>query len=864
MVITASSLKEQIREVLPRTARPARYAGGELNAIRKPLHEVSVTFALAFPDIYEIGMSNLGLRILYDVLNSQPEVTAERVFAPALDMEEQMRGVGIPLFSLESSLPVREFDVVGFSLAYELTYTTVLNMLDLAGIHLSAGGRRPDEPIVIAGGHCATNPEPMAEFIDAFVIGDGEEVVVEIAQAIAKHKGNRKAILAALSEIDGVYVPIHTPPGSRVRSRVVLDLDSAAFPLKPIIPFVESVHDRAVLEIMRGCGRGCRFCQAGMITRPTRERSLPVLIEQAKEIVRNSGYDEIALTSLSSSDHTDIEELVRTLIDSNETGRIGVSLPSLRADASCVRLAEQIQRVRKTGLTFAPEAGTQRLRDVINKNVTDKDLLEAIDAAVQSGWKRVKLYFMIGLPTETDEDLAGIAELVRQVIAVGRKHRVSLAVNVTISPFVPKPHTPFQWRAMDSVQELSRKIALLRPMMQGPNIKLSWHEPACSQIEAALARGDRKVSAAIYEAWKRGSKLEQENFDDGRWRAAFEAAGIRVEDYANRQILVDAALPWDYVDVGVTREFLESEDAAADSARVTPDCRWGECSGCGVRSRISPASCPPVQQLRQVEQVSDATAEQHSRSAEPQTDPQNLSTSRLLLRFSKGTDALWLGHLDLIRVFERAIRISGIPVAYTQGFNPRVKMSIASALPLGATADRDVVILSVNDPVNLGGVVSGLNRAMPPGIQIVEAEIIPEGIKGPWPTADEFQLNIVLPCETSLKHIEQAVQEIIACSSIPWERKSEKSRRQLDLRPGIDALSVIGTTANNTAQVRVLLPHREFTVKPSEVFELIRERIPGVELRSVHRSDLIMENRTTTPAGRENTPKGGEQVCQKR
>jgi radical SAM family uncharacterized protein/radical SAM-linked protein len=853
-VITASSLREKIHEILPRTARPARYTGGELNSIRKPPHEVSVRFALAFPDVYEIGMSNLGLRILYEALNAQPLVAAERVFAPASDMEDEMRRAGIPLFSLESSLPVRAFDVVGFSLAYELTYTTVLHMLDLAGVSVFSKDRTDDEPIVIAGGHCATNPEPMAEFIDAFAIGDGEEVVVDIAKAVLAHKGDRNAILEALARIEGVYVPAVHGPKTVIRSRIVRDLDSAPYPLKPIVPLVESVHDRAALEIMRGCSRGCRFCQAGMITRPVRERSLALLTEQAREIVDRSGYDEIALTSLSSADYTRINELVRTIIDTHGEDKIGVSLPSLRADASCVALAAEIQRVRKSGLTFAPEAGTQRLRDVINKNVTDDDLLGAVDAAVAQGWKRVKLYFMIGLPTETDDDIAGIADLVRRVVEVGRSHRVSLAVNVTISPFVPKPHTPFQWRAMDSIEQIHSKIAFLRPLLKIKNVNMNWHEPASSQIEAALARGDRQVSKAIYNAWKHGSKLEQEGFDAARWHEAFHEAGLEAAHYANRGIAADEALPWDRIDVGVTKQFLAAENVRADRAEITQDCRAGKCTGCGVGRRMAPGGCPPK---------TAAESDIPHETTAARTRPSYGIRERLLFRFAKTEDARWLGHLDLIRLFERAIRMSGVEVTYTEGFNPRVKMSIASALPLGATADREILVLNVMGPVDLKDVVSALDRALPDGIRIREAVILPEGSKGPCVRADEFKLSISLPDDCPIEALEAAVQSILGMETIPWQRKSDKASKHIDLRPGIESLEVC-PRSDSRADIQVVLPHREFTVKPSEVFELIREQVPGTELVLVHRLDLLLEDRRITHIERNANKKGGDRVCPKR
>ncbi len=859
-IYTESSLRGRIDRILPRVAKPARYMGGELNSIKKPPEEVSVRIALAFPDVYEVGMSNLGLRILYSVLNKEPGVAAERTFAPASDMEEEMRRASIPLFSLETSSPVRDFDLVGFSLAYEMAYTAVLNMLDLASIPVLASDRTDADPIVIAGGHCTTNPEPMADFIDAFVVGDGEEAVVEIARAVesaewrakrgkADSSQARNDVLALLAAIDGVYVP--SPAESReadssqarndvVRARVVRDLEAAPFPESLIVPYTEAVHDRVALEIMRGCTRGCRFCQAGMITRPVRERSMDKLLEQARTLLDNTGYEEIALTSLSSADHSQIDDLVRALMDEHERNKVGISLPSLRADAKCVQLAAEIQRVRKSGLTFAPEAGTQRLRDVINKNVTEEDLLAAVEAAVEHGWKRVKLYFMIGLPTETDEDIQGIADLVWKVIGVGREHRVSLAVSVTISPFVPKPQTPFQWRGMASIEELERRIAMLRPLLPRKNVNLSWHDPKCSRVEAALARGDRSLGRVIYEAWRHtpptpplakggtAGGSPQDRVDNDRWAAAFEAAGVDIASYANADIPRDAALPWDHIDVGVSKKFLAREDAKADEGKSTPDCRNGLCSGCGVacsgEKGREPLPSPPLER-----EGADRAALNSQLST--------LNSVPVLFTFGKTAELKWLGHLDMMRVFERAVRMSGVEVAYTQGFNPRVKMSIASALPLGATADNELVTIHLAGNVDPKDALIRLNKRLPEGLKLTSARVLNRARE-----LSVYASEFVVECgmqnaESDMAELRAAVDELLARERIPWVRESGGKRREVDLRPGIARLQVDEGTS---AQLRMVVEHREFTVKPSEVVALLAERVPGLEAISVHRERLIV------------------------
>ncbi len=594
-----------------------------------------------------------------------------------------------------------------------------------------------------------------------------------------------------------------------------------------------------------------------MITRPVRERSLETLCEQAATLLEKTGYEEIALTSLSSADYSRIDDLVRTLIDRHESGGVGVSLPSLRADAQCVALAAEIQRVRKSGLTFAPEAGTQRLRDVINKNVTEEDLLGAVEAAVEAGWRRVKLYFMIGLPTEADEDIAGIADLVRKVIAVGRPsirptdraYSGLAAVNVTISPFVPKPHTPFQWRGMVPPEELERRIALLRPMLRGKHIALSWHDPACSRVEAALARGDRRLGKVVYEAWKRGSKFEQDRFDAARWAEAFEAAGLDIADFANAEYPKDAALPWDFVDVGISKEFLAKEDEKAERGETTPDCRFGVCAACGVR-------CAPSSKFKVESSKLEAV------QAEKRTFNLQLGTCNslpVLFTFRKGPELRWLGHLDLMRVFERAIRMSGVDVVYTQGFNPHAKMSIASALPLGATADNEVVTIHIAAPVDMKDAVSRLNSRLPNGLKLTSARVLPPHSKGVTIIASELMVEVALPEDASAGHLEGAVDKLMAREEIPWQRE----KRRIDLRKGIAELRVesgeqraesreqrIESTKDlpptrsaaegEIVRLHMVLKHLEYTVKAAEIVAALAEYVPGIEMVSVHRMRLIV------------------------
>ncbi len=748
-------MREDIRSFLAKVEKPGRYTGGEQGSVFKDLAEVKMRVAFCFPDTYEIGMSNLGMRILTEAINGVDGVWCERVYAPWTDMQAEMRGRGIPLFTHESGDAVGDFDMVAFTLQYEMCYTTVLAMMGLAGIPIRAEERGEDAPIILAGGPCAYNPEPMAPFVDVFSIGEGEESLPELARLYLSMKADgtytKPAFLRAASHLEGFYVPSlydvsyngdgtisaitpkYADVPAKVTKRIVSDVDHTIVPTAPVMPLIETVQDRVTLEVYRGCVRGCRFCQAGFISRPVREKSVPVLCDLAKATVENTGYEEISLMSLSISDYTDITALTDALLRWTNDRVINLSLPSLRADSFTKELMDKISSVRTSTLTFAPEAGTQRLRDVINKNVTEEEILDACRIAFAAGKNQVKLYFMIGLPGETDEDLAGIATLAGHVIdafyqTTERNRARPPQVTISAACFIPKPMTPFQWEGQDTMQSLERKQNFVRSLITNRKIRFNYHDASTSHIEAVLAKGDRRVADALEIAYRDGMCFDawEEFFDYGKWMDVFARAGIDPAFYANRTMTDEEVLPWDVIDCGVSKSFLLRERHKALSGTPTPGCH-DACAACGVNSLIDAEKCTwcPGGKMRPKTGAPKAAGKTEAKKEKnapqiPATLEEKIVYRPIRVRFAKEEPALYIGHLDVARIMAHAITRAALPVYYSEGFNPRPKIVFASPLSVGTGGSGEVMDLRIREDLSNEEVRARLSAAVPTGIRIID------------------------------------------------------------------------------------------------------------------------------------------------
>ena len=790
-------LSDRIRkEFLPFVLKPGRYVGNELNVIEKE-HPGKVKFALSYPDAYEIGMSYMGLSILYHLINKRPDSVAERVFAPWTDAEKILRDRKIPLFSLESHTPLKEFDILGFSLSYELTYTNVLNILDLSGIPVFSKHRGEDDPLIIAGGCCASNPEPMADFIDLFVLGDGEEVIHEILDIVEKEKQNhtkKSDLMLKLSKIEGVYVPSFyevkydsedrfeklVPKSGdfpeKIKVRTVPELRNEFYPASPLVPFVDVPHDRLSVEIMRGCPQACRFCQARLLYRPRREREAEDVIKQIEIGIANTGWDEVSLVSLSSTDYKALKELVTRLQKLLHPQRVSISLPSLRPGSLSEKIAWTLTQTRKPGLTFAPEAGTQRLRDVLKKNIKEEDLLSTSRLAYSLGWNLIKLYFMIGLPTEKKEDLDGISDLIKKVLKIGREIGPGKNLNVSIAQFIPKAHTPFQWEQLEQMEDINEKMNYLKLNFRQKNLNLRFRNPQISYLEGILGRGDRRMGKIIYSVWQKGARLDAwtEHLDYQIWEQALNESDTGNYSFARD---LNSPLPWDHVNKGVKKETLIKERESSLLLKTEKAIIQDE------------ESIKPMDTKEK--KIKDTTAFSNSeemiiygrkRKKREFITPSRVAKSRVRVKWEKGEEIRFTSHLDVVRMFERAIRRSGLPVSYSMGFHPHQKVAFGPPLPLGFISDSEYLDIQLEQPYS-PVLLNKLDKTLPSGFKILEIKNI---------LAKTQSLSSIINCASytvnlpiSVDEIEAKIESILEKKNLVVQRTTKKEEKEVDIRYNI-------------------------------------------------------------------------------
>jgi radical SAM family uncharacterized protein/radical SAM-linked protein len=767
-------------ELLLGAEKPSRYIGAEVNAVHKDNAEVR--FLLAFPDTYEVGMSHLGLQILYSILNEIPYVAAERCFAPWPDREKQLREGEIPLTSLESQMRLADFDIIGFSLQYELSYTNVLNMLDLAGIPLARTERKDGQPLIIAGGPCCFNPAPLADFIDAFVIGEGEEVVGEIAATIRAGKKkslSRNDLTEQLAKIPGIYVPAVHGKNQIIKKRSITDLNLWAHPLRPVVPLMQTIHDRITLEIARGCTRGCRFCQAGMLWRPYRERNTSLLMEMAEKALQATGHEEISLLSLSSGDYSCLEPLVINLMNKYHSRRVAVALPSLRVESLTGTLMEEIKRTRKTSFTLAPEAGTDKMRLIINKGNTSEDLLSTVDRIFSAGWKSIKLYFMLGLPHEEQADMEGIVHLGYEALRAAKNRG---QITISLSTFVPKPHTPFQWHRQISMEETHAQQDFIRQRIKNRNINVKWHDAKMSFLEGIFSRGDERVGALLETAFRKGCRFDgwSEILRFDLWQEAIAETGINPEDFT-RERGINEILPWDNIDCGVSREFLLKEKQKSEDLTATVDCRLDDCQNCGACDFSATKNIFAVPE--EIQKVV---------SSKPMPKPAPGNEKKYRLTFSKLDRAGFLSHLELSAALLRALRRSSIALAYSIGYHPHPKISFATATSVGMESKQEYLDIVASEYLSdLDLLKNEINSALPLGIEILEIKTLSSGDKTIAQILQGFEYELYLPADIDalrMSAIKGNIEEFMAAPVFNIQKVSKGKTVTKDIRPFVQSM----------------------------------------------------------------------------
>lgn len=825
------------KSILPYVSKPGRYLGKEFNAIQKDWDKATIRFALAFPDLYEIGMSHQGLQILYHIINMQSDFLAERCFSPDIDAEKFMRENDIELLSIESSQPLNKFDVLGITLPYELCYTNIVTLLKLGGIPLYSTDRNDKHPLVLGGGSCSLNPEPVADFFDAILLGDGEEGITDIAVTLKKCKQlqlSRAETLNNLAKIKGVYIPSHfcvqydsenkiknifTKGGSpdTVERRILSDLDNTEHLCTPLVPNAKIVHDRLGIEIARGCTRGCRFCQAGMIYRPVRERSVDQILELAEKGIGTSGFEELALLSLSTGDYSCIENLLPKLMDNYAEDYVSVSMPSMRVGTLSQSVMDQIKRVRKTGFTVAPEAGSERLRQVINKGITEEDLLTTCKDAFSLGWNAIKLYFMIGLPTETVEDIEAIAELslkTKQMASTSGGKRKQ--VTTSVGTFVPKPHTPFQWERQLSLEESRERITHLKQVMPRKGCKLKYHDPEVSFLEGVFSRGDRRLSRLIEEAWNRGARLDgwSDYFSLNLWKDAADKCGIDMADYLRARSQSEI-LPWQHLSSGIETSFLTDELEKAHAGTYTPDCRYNGCQQCGL------CDFDTIRPVVRNEEKEPAQFSDRNNFKET-TKNGNESHFKYMVSYARKGDISYLGHLEILQLLFRTLRRANIKTNFSKGFNPSPKISFGGALPVGMESEAEFFIMDLPDPLtSTSTVIEQLNSCLPPGILITDIALHSGNI--PQSTLNFYKVD--LPRELTESETE-AIKQYLNTDMFFVARQRKGKTKEVDIRPLIENMAKVnGKTLSFQIRSTAGTPGVKIQEALSQIFSMPQEDI---------------------------------------
>ncbi len=773
---------EPLKEFLSLVSRPVRYLGQEIHSIRKDPAGVNLKFCLAFPDVYEVGMSHFGIQILYHILNRKKGIACERAFAPWVDMEKVLREKKISLSSLESSTPLHHFDIVGFSLQYELCFTNVLNMLDLSDIPLFSKDRDDRFPLIIAGGPLTFNPAPVADFFDALVVGDGEEVVIEICDLASRWKearAKKEDLLRSLSQLKGVYVPGFHREGQKIRKRVVSDLNQALLPSCPIVPYMKVVHDRLNIEIARGCKRGCRFCEAGFIHRPYRERSPEVIHEILNASLRQTGYEELSLLSLSAGDYSSIGPLLSDLMDRYESKKVAVSFPSLRIESLVGHLAEEVKRVRKTGFTIAPEAGTERLRSVINKELDERIFFQGVSDLFAKGWKNIKLYFMMGLPTEKEEDLRGILELTKKIASLGERQKIHPNINISVSTFVPKPHTPFQWESQIPLEKMKEKLRFIRDGVKRNHLQFKWQDPHLSFLEGIFSTGDRNLSRVLVEAFRLGCRFDgwSDQFRHPLWKEAFEKTGLEMTSLTRKREFNDI-LPWSFIETGMEAQFLWEEYQRGLKEKISPPCVKENCHRCGICDGKTIT----------VREGDPAEIKLPGRMAKKELRGKGLK-KKIRLKFKKVGEMRFLSHLELAHLFYRASKRADLPLCFSEGFHPMPRIIFATALPVGMESLTEIVDVECDGKTTPPEVMERLNQTLPPGVEIMDAEEVPFFFhlsSLPHPSVYWIPLDPLLPKEDIIPKIKKALDK----KDFFVHQERDGKKRSVDIRPLIEKMEI--------------------------------------------------------------------------